>query len=89
MAGEVVFRDKDLERVRAHRAEPPAMLLFTHKTYIDSIALTSTLFENDFRMLHIFAGINMNFAGLGLLMRRSGGIFIRRKFQDNLCTRWF
>ena len=34
-------------------------------------------------MLHIFAGINMNFAGLGLLMRRSGGIFIRRKFQDN------
>jgi glycerol-3-phosphate O-acyltransferase len=81
--GEVVFRDEDLERVREIVQKHPAMLLFTHKTYIDSIALTSTLFENDFRMLHIFAGINMNFAGLGLLMRRSGGIFIRRKFQDN------
>jgi glycerol-3-phosphate O-acyltransferase len=81
--GEVVFRDEDLERVRDIVQNNPAMLLFTHKTYIDSIALTSTLFENDFRMLHIFAGINMSFAGLGLLMRRSGGIFIRREFQDN------
>ncbi len=81
--GEVVFRDEDLERIRGIVQHHPAMLLFTHKTYIDSIALTSTLFENDFRMLHIFAGINMSFAGLGLLMRRSGGIFIRRKFQDN------
>jgi len=81
--GEVVFRDQDLERVGDIVQNHPAMLLFTHKTYMDSIALTSTLFENDFRMLHIFAGINMNFAGLGLLMKRSGGIFIRRKFQDN------
>jgi glycerol-3-phosphate O-acyltransferase len=79
--GQVVFRDEDLERVGKIVQSNPAMLLFTHKTYIDSIALTSTLFENDFRMLHIFAGINMSFAGLGLLMRRSGGIFIRREFQ--------
>jgi len=81
--GNVVFRQEDLARVGAIVQSCPSMLLFTHKTYVDSIALTSTLFENDFRMLHIFAGINMNFAGLGLLMRRSGGIFIRRKFQDN------
>lgn len=81
--GDVVFRDDDLQRVGEVVQKNPAMLLFTHKTYIDSIALTATLFENDFRMLHIFAGINMSFAGLGLLMRRSGGIFIRRKFQDN------
>ena len=78
----MVLRDDDLQRVRDIVQTHPSMLLFTHKTYIDSIALTATLFENDFRMLHIFAGINMSFAGLGLLMRRSGGIFIRRKFQD-------
>ncbi|MBT8048361.1 MAG: glycerol-3-phosphate 1-O-acyltransferase [Xanthomonadales bacterium] len=82
--GNVVFREDDLERVRKIVQYHPSMLLFTHKTYVDSIALTATLFENDFRMLHIFAGINMSFAGLGFLMRRSGGIFIRRKFQDNL-----
>ena len=82
--GNVEFREEDLKRVRNIVQPHPSMLLFTHKTYIDSIALTAPLFENDFRMLHIFAGINMSFAGLGLLMRRSGGIFIRRKFQDNL-----
>lgn len=81
--GDVVIREDDLERVRKIVQHHPSMLLFTHKTYIDSVALTATLFENDFRMLHIFAGINMSFAGLGLLMRRSGGIFIRRKFADN------
>jgi len=81
--GDIVFREEDLKRVGEIVQSNPAMLLFTHKTYIDSIALTATLFENDFRMLHIFAGINMSFAGLGLLMKRSGGIFIRRKFQDN------
>jgi len=79
--GDIVFRDDDLKRVGEIVQSNPAMLLFTHKTYIDSIALTATLFENDFRMLHIFAGINMSFAGLGFLMRRSGGIFIRRQFQ--------
>ncbi len=79
--GNIVFRDADLQRVGDIVQSNPSMLLFTHKTYVDSIALTATLFENDFRMLHIFAGINMRIAGLGSLMRRSGGIFIRRKFQ--------
>ena len=79
---DVVCRQQDLERVREIVQTRPAMLLFTHKTYIDSVALTAKLFENDFPMLHIFAGANLGFAGLGLLMRRSGGIFIRRSFQD-------
>jgi glycerol-3-phosphate O-acyltransferase len=78
----VVCRDADLERLRGIVQSRPAMLLFTHKTYIDSVALTAKLFEKDFPMLHLFGGINMSFAGLGLLMRRSGGIFIRRSFQD-------
>jgi glycerol-3-phosphate O-acyltransferase len=78
----VVCPEKDLERLRQIIQTKPSMLLWTHKTYIDSIALTSKLFANDFPMLHIFAGANMGFAGLGFLMRRSGGIFIRRSFQD-------
>ena len=78
----VVCRATDLERVREIVSTRPAMLLFTHKTYLDSVALTAKMFEYDFPMLHIFAGANMGFAGLGLLMRRSGGIFIRRSFQD-------
>ena len=78
----VVCRREDLERIRKVVQTRPAALLFTHKTYIDSVALTAKMFEHDFPMLHIFAGANMGFAGLGTLMRRSGGIFIRRSFQD-------
>ena len=79
---DVVCRTEDLERLRTIVQTRPTALLFTHKTYIDSVALTAKMFENDFPLLHIFAGANMGFAGLGLLMRRSGGIFIRRSFQD-------
>ncbi len=79
---DVVCRAEDLERLRTIVQTRPTALLFTHKTYIDSVALTAKMFENDFPLLHIFAGANMGFAGLGLLMRRSGGIFIRRSFQD-------
>jgi len=79
---DIVCPQEDLERLREIVSTRPAMLLFTHKTYIDSVALTAKLFENDFPMLHLFGGINMSFAGFGLLMRRSGGIFIRRSFRD-------
>ena len=78
----VVCRDEDLENLRRIVQTRPTMLLWTHKTYIDSVALTAKLYEKDFPMLHIFAGINVGFAGMGTLMRRSGGIFIRRSFQD-------
>jgi glycerol-3-phosphate O-acyltransferase len=78
----VVCRDEDLEWLRRIVQTRPTMLLWTHKTYIDSVALTAKLYEKDFPMLHIFAGINVGFAGMGTLMRRSGGIFIRRSFQD-------
>jgi glycerol-3-phosphate O-acyltransferase len=79
---EVVCPEADLEELRSIVQTRPTMLLFTHKTYIDSIALTAKLFEKDFPMLHIFAGANMGFAGLGFLIKRSGGIFIRRSFQN-------
>ena len=43
-----------------------------------------TMFHDlDLTPLHFFGGINMNFLGLGTLMKKSGAIFIRRSFQDN------
>ena len=45
--------------------------------------MQSVLFENDFPTPHTMGGINMAFAGVGYLARRSGAIFIRRSFQDN------
>ncbi len=76
----------DLEKLEKYRAivrEHPTALLWTHKTHMDGITMQSILFEHDFPPPHTMGGINMAFAGVGFLARRSGAIFIRRSFQDN------
>ena len=42
---DVVCPEQDLERVREIVSTRPAMLLFTHKTYLDSVALTAKMCE--------------------------------------------
>ena len=71
------------ERLRQTMRQHPTLLLFTHKTYGDAALPGLLLYLNDLPMLHTFGGINLDFLGFGTLMRRSGGIFIRRSFQDN------
>ena len=73
----------DLERVRRVVRRYPSALLWTHKTYIDGFVVPKILFDNDFPMPHFFGGANLNIPVLGFLLRRAGGIFIRRSFQDN------
>jgi glycerol-3-phosphate O-acyltransferase len=77
------FDRGELERLRQSMRTHPTVLLFTHKTYIDASLPTLLLYSNDLPMLHTFGGINMDFAGFGTLVRRSGGIFIRRSFQED------
>lgn len=80
---ELVIDQARLLRFRKIVREHPTALLWTHKTHMDGIAMQSVLFENDFPTPHIVGGINMAFAGVGFLARRSGAIFIRRSFQDD------
>lgn len=79
----LVIDSEKLERFRTIVREHPAALLWTHKTHMDGITMQSILFEHDFPPPHTMGGINMAFAGVGFLARRSGAIFIRRTFQDN------
>ena len=72
-----------LQHFRSIVREHPSALLWTHKTHMDGITVQTVLFEHDFPTAHIMGGINMAFAGVGYLARRSGAIFIRRSFQDN------
>ncbi|MEZ5502706.1 MAG: glycerol-3-phosphate 1-O-acyltransferase [Halioglobus sp.] len=80
---EIVCDRAAVERMRQLVREYPAMLLWTHKTYLDGMVLPKLLYDNDFPMPHMFGGANLNFPGLGFLLHRAGAIFIRRSFQDN------
>ena len=79
----VVVSQTEIETLRAQVRDHPSILLWTHKTYLDGMVVPKVLYENDFPMPHMFGGANLSFAGLGFLLRRAGGIFIRRSFQDN------
>ncbi|MDZ7587825.1 MAG: glycerol-3-phosphate 1-O-acyltransferase [Parasphingorhabdus sp.] len=82
-ADDVVFDRAELARLRQTMREHPTLLLFTHKTYIDGVTPTDLCYQNDLPMLHVFGGINLDFFGLGFVLRRAGTIFIRRSFEDN------
>ncbi len=79
----IVYDEEAVEQMRAVVRNHPSLLLWTHKTYLDGMVVPKVLYENDFPMPHMFGGANMNFAGLGFLVHRAGGIFIKRSFQDN------
>ena len=80
---EIVYDKAAVEKMRQIVRENPAMLLWTHKTYLDGMVVPKVLYDNDFPMPHMFGGANMNFPGLGFLLHRAGAIFIKRSFQDN------
>ncbi|MEM9208223.1 MAG: 1-acyl-sn-glycerol-3-phosphate acyltransferase [Pseudomonadota bacterium] len=61
----------------------PVVFLISHKSMLDTAALSLVLFEADLPLPLTFGGINLNTPGLGALARRSGIIFLRRSFQDN------
>lgn len=77
------YNPADLERIRAVVRDKPAALLWTHKTYLDGFVVPKIMFDNNFPMPHMFGGANLNIPGLGFLLRRAGGIFIKRSFTDN------
>jgi len=56
----------------------PAVLLFSHRSYIDGAVVPVAMQENRLPPVHVFAGINLSFGLMGPLLRRSGVIFIRR-----------
>ena len=62
----------------------PVAFVMTHKTYIDMMVLGIALARHGLPIPHIFAGKNMSFFGLGDIGRKSGAIFIRRSFKDNV-----
>lgn len=74
----------EVESMRQALEAHPAVLLFSHRSYLDGAIVPVAMQENRLPPVHTFAGINLSFGAMGPLMRRSGVIFIRRKLDDPL-----
>jgi glycerol-3-phosphate O-acyltransferase len=80
---EVDVEPEQVERVRTTLETYPAVLLWSHRSNLDTMVLQTVMHENGLTKPHTFGGINMAFGPMGALMRRAGVIFIRRGIGDD------
>ena len=77
------FKQEQLDRVTETVRSRPVVFLISHKSMLDTMALSLVMFDANLPLPLTFGGINLNKPGLGALARRAGIIFLRRSFQDN------
>ena len=78
--------DADLDalaRLKQLNETNALVYLPTHRSYADAFILSRLLRDNGMKRNHILGGNNLGFWPLGTIIRRSGGILIRRSFQDD------
>jgi len=78
--------DADLDalaKLRELNREKALVYLPTHRSYADAFILSRLLRDNRLKRNHILGGNNLGFWPLGTIIRRAGGVLIRRSFQDD------
>ena len=80
---EIDYDEFQVAAMRTGLEVHPAVLLFSHRSYIDGAVVPVAMQENRLPPVHVFAGINLSFGLMGPLLRRSGVIFIRRDIGSN------
>jgi glycerol-3-phosphate O-acyltransferase len=54
-----------------------------HRSHIDYLLLSYTIYYKGYAVPHIAAGINLNMPIVGSILRRGGAFFMRRSFKGN------
>ncbi|OBK34059.1 glycerol-3-phosphate acyltransferase [Mycobacterium sp. 1245111.1] len=80
---EIDYDEYQVAALRAALEAHPAVLLFSHRSYIDGAVMPVAMQENRLPPVHVFAGVNLAFGIMGPLMRRAGTIFIRRNIGND------
>jgi glycerol-3-phosphate O-acyltransferase len=80
---QIDYDPAQVERLRAAMEQHPGILLWSHRSNLDTLVLAAALQEQGIPPAHLFAGINMAFGPMGAIMRRAGVIFIRRSTSDD------
>ena len=78
---EIVFNREGLDQVKHASRKGPIIFIPCHKSHIDSLVLSYTLYAYHLPCPHIFAGKNLSFWPVGPLFRRFGAFFVRRSFS--------
>lgn len=79
----LVFNEDGLREVKRLSSSKPVVFLPNHKSHVDYLLLSYILHNNCMTIPYVTAGINLSFWPLGPLLRRCGGYFIRRSFDNN------
>jgi glycerol-3-phosphate O-acyltransferase len=80
---EIDYDGYQVAALRTALESHPAVLLFSHRSYIDGAVMPVAMQENRLPPVHVFAGVNLAFGVMGPLMRRAGTIFIRRNIGND------
>ncbi|MFC7357517.1 HAD-IB family hydrolase [Jejudonia soesokkakensis] len=75
---------RGIKRLMVLMRENSVAFIMTHKTYLDTLVLMSTLARYGMPVPYSFGGSNLAFPGLKQLGNHAGLIFIRRSFKDNI-----
>ena len=74
---------KEIKKLMKLMRQNSVAFILTHKTYLDTVVLVTTLAQYGMPIPYTFGGINLAFPGFKQLGKNSGLIFIRRSFKDN------
>lgn len=74
---------KGIKKLMKLMRQNSVAFIMTHKTYLDTLVLISTLARYGMPVPYSFGGKNLAFPGLKQLGNNAGLIFIRRSFKDN------
>ncbi|MGB1581345.1 MAG: glycerol-3-phosphate 1-O-acyltransferase PlsB, partial [Nevskiales bacterium] len=73
----------NFDRIRDLAHEHALVYLPSHRSHLDYMTMTKTVYDRGLVPPHIAAGINMNFWPVGILLRRCGAFYLRRSFSGN------
>ncbi len=72
-----------IETLRQRAKEGTLVILPSHKSHMDYLALAWVLYRHKLQLPLIAAGDNLNFFPMGPIFRRAGAFFIRRSFAGD------
>lgn len=80
----------NVEQVKEVAQDSTLVYVPCHRSHIDYLLVSYSLYYNGLSLPHIAAGVNLNMPVVGSILRRAGAFYIRRSFRgDKLYTAVF